>query len=127
MNKRRLFTVLMVLTIFFGWQCGYEKIAPNELVGVWTTSEPKYIDRFIKIGNDTITFGTGGENFESYSIRKIHRKKVPKESSILYTIHYKNGEGVWFKFAFYYSPVNGGVIMLKNQRQIVWAKEQSDR
>ena len=127
MNKRRLFTVLMVLTIFFGWQCGYEKIAPNELVGIWKTSEPRYADRFIKIDQDTITFGTGEKNFEIYSIKKIYMKKVPKESSILYTIHYKNGEGVWCKFAFYYSPINGGVIRLKNQRQMVWTKEQSDR
>ena len=127
MSKRRLFAGLMIFAIFFVCQCGYEKSAPNELLGVWKTSAPQYADRFIKIEKDNITFGTGEKNFEIYSIKKIYIKKVPKESNILYTIHYKNREGVWYKVAFYYSPVNGGLITLKNQRQIVWEKEQSDR
>lgn len=126
MKKRRFIAVLITLLVFV-WHCGDKEIASDDLMGVWKTSEPRYADRFIKIGKDTITFGTGGENFESYSIKKIYMKKVPIENSILYTIHYKNREGVWNKFAFYYSPVNGGVIRLKNQKQMVWTKEQSDR
>ena len=124
MAQKRLFAVLIIFTIFFGWHCGYERIAPNELVGIWKTSAPKYVDRFFKIDQDIITIGTGGENVEIYTIKKIRTKKDPTERSLLYTIYYENEEGVECKFAFYYSSENGGVIRLKNQRNIVWTKHR---
>lgn len=121
MNNKSFLTILIVLTIFFGWHCGYEKNAPNEIMGVWNTLEQKYADRSITIDTYTITFGIGGGNVEIYTIKKIKRTAV--EGSILYTIYYENGEGVWYKFAFYYSPENGGTMRKKNQRQIVWKKK----
>jgi len=124
MAQRRLFAVLLIFTIFFGWHCGYERIAPNELVGIWKTSALKYADRFFKIDQTIITIGTGGENVEIYTIKKITMKKPPTERSVLYTIYSKNEEGVEYKFAFYYSPEKGGVIRLKNQRHIVWTKQR---
>ena len=124
MAQKRLFAVLIICTMFFGWHCGYERIAPNELVGIWKTSAPKYADRFFKIDQDTITIGTGGENVEIYTIKKITMKKDPAERSLLYTIYYKNEEGVEYKFAFYYSSEKGGMIRLKNQRHIVWIKHR---
>ena len=123
MKKQKLLTMLIVLTLFFGWHCGYEKHAPNELVGVWKSSAQKYADRFITIDTDTITFGIGGGNVEIYTINKI--KKTSVEGSILYTIYFEDGEGVWYKFAFYYSPKDGGEFRKKNQRQIVWKKQSS--
>ena len=124
MAQKRLFAVLIIFTIFFGWHCGYERIAPNELVGIWKTSAPKYVDRFFKIDQDIITIGTGGENVEIYTIKKIRTKKDPTERSLLYTLYYENEEGVECKFAFYYSSEKGGVIRLKNQRHIVWTKHR---
>jgi hypothetical protein len=44
---------------------------------------------------------------------------------MLYTIYYENGAGVWYKFAFYYSPENGGEMRKKNQRNIVWKKQRT--
>ena len=123
MKNRRLLTLLIVLTIFFGWHCGYEKSAPNKLVGVWKSSDQKYADRFITIDTYTITFGIGEGNVEIYTIKKI--EKTTAEGSILYTIYFEDGEGVWYKFAFYYSPKDGGEFRKKNQRQIVWKKQSS--
>jgi hypothetical protein len=122
MKNRRLLSILIGLAIFFGWHCGYEKSAPNEIVGVWKTSAPQYADRFITIDTYTITFGIGGGNVEIYTIKKL--QKTSAEGSILYTIYYENGDGVWYKFAFYYSPENGGTIRRKNQRQIAWKKTE---
>lgn len=124
MVQRRRLTVLIMFIIFFGWHCGYERIAPNELVGKWKTTAPKYADRFFKIDQKIITIGTGGENIEIYTIKKITMKKAPTEGSLLYTIYSKNKEGVEYKFAFYYSPEKGGVIKLKNQRHIIWTKHR---
>jgi hypothetical protein len=124
MKRGGLILVLMVLTIFFGWHCGYEKFAPNELVGIWETSAAKYADRFLKIDTDTITFGTGGGNFETYAIKKVKKKVSPEEGGILFTIYYEIEEGDVYTFTFYYSPEGEGTIRLKNQRQIVWKKTE---
>jgi hypothetical protein len=121
MNNRRLLTILIVLALFFGWRCGYESFAPNELVGVWTTSDPKYADRFLKIDRDAITFGTGEGNFETYAITKM--KKGAEVQDMLYTIYYEDEAGDTYTLAMYYSPERGGVLRLKNQREIIWTKE----
>jgi hypothetical protein len=126
MKKSGLIAVLIVFTLFFGWHCGYEKYPPNELVGVWKTSDQKYVDRFFVIDLDTITFGTGEKNFEIYSIKKLKKKVSPKEGGILYTIYYEEG-GAVYTFAFFYTPAKGGTISLKNQRGIIWTKEKESR
>ena len=123
MEKRGIVLVLMICTMFFGWQCGYDTGAPNELVGVWKTSAPNYTDRFLIIDTATITFGIGGGNIEIYTIKKLKMKEAPAERSVLYTIYYDNEEGDEYTFAFYYSPEGGGAIRLKHQRHIVWKKE----
>ena len=123
MKKRIFLAIVMGLAIFCVWHCGYEKNAPQEIVGEWNTSAPQYADRSITIDTDTISFGIGKGNFEIYTIKKIEKTSI--EGSKLYTIYYENGEGVWYKFAFYYSPENGGEFRKKNQRQILWKKQRN--
>jgi hypothetical protein len=124
MKRSGLVLVLIILTIFFGWHCGYEKFAANELVGIWETTAHKYADRFLKIDTDTITFGTGEGNVEIYTIKKLKMEKAPEERSVLYTIYYDNEEGDEYTFAFYYSSERGGTIRLKHQKHIVWKKTE---
>jgi hypothetical protein len=40
----------------------------------------------------------------------------------LYTINYKNTDGLKFTQSFYYHPENGGSIQLKHQEHIEWRK-----
>ncbi|MFB3884155.1 MAG: hypothetical protein ACE144_02935 [Thermodesulfobacteriota bacterium] len=110
-----LFLSLMLLC--FGPQCGKNKNVPDHLLGEWTTSDPKYEDRFFEIDRATITFGVGEGQSDTHSITSI---EIEKES--LYTIYYKNGEGLESKFSFTYQPTGQGEIKLKNQDQFVWTK-----
>jgi hypothetical protein len=121
MQKKGLVSLLLILAISFVWHCGYERSAPNELVGVWKTQDPKYTNRFLEIDTDTITFGTGEGTFETYTIKKI--KKGHETKGMLYTVHYEDEAGNTYTFAFYYSPEMGGVLRLKNQKEIIWKKE----
>ena len=107
------------MTLFFGFQCGKNRTVPDDLIGVWKTSEEKYEDRFFEIDRTTITFGTGGENSDTHPITNI---EVEKGS--LCTIYYKNAEGQEFKLSFTYQPAGQGEIKFKNQDQIVWTKEK---
>jgi hypothetical protein len=124
MKKSGLIAVLMVSILSFGWHCGYEKSPPNELLGVWETTAQRYNDRFFEIDTDTITFGTGGENFETYTIKKVKKIVSQEDGGILLTIYYEIEEGDVYTFAFHYSPARGGEIRLKNQTDMIWTKEQ---
>ena len=98
-----------------------ETVVPIErFLGVWETSAPKYKDRFLKITESTISFGTGDGNANEFIVGRVI-KKVEAEKTV-YTILYREPEGIEFKLAFYYNPKNNGVIRLKNQPEIEWTR-----
>ena len=123
MRKRWLIATVIAFTIFVS-HCGDKEISSDELLGVWTTPAPKYADRSFGLRKESITFGIGEGNFKTYFIKKIHVKQFPQDNSRLYTIYYEDEEGNDCTFAFYYYHENGGIIRLKNQREIEWKKEQ---
>ncbi len=124
MKIERVLIAFAILVALSGCQCGKNRSIPNDLVGVWKTSAPKYADRFFEIEKNTITFGTGEGNFEIYAITNIEVEKVREEKSTLYTICYENEEEQKYKFAFYHYSEKKGMIRLKHQNQIVWTKEK---
>jgi hypothetical protein len=109
--------------LFIALQCSKIKTAPEDLIGLWKTSDPKYEDRFLEIDRSTITFGTGGGNSDTHSITSIEIEKGPEAKGNLYTIAYDK-EGQKFTFLIYYHPANQGTIRFKNQDQIVWTREK---
>ena len=116
--------IFILFFILFGCQCSRKTTAPEDLVGVWKTSAPKYEDRFFEMKKDEIVFGTGQGTFDSHPIKKVETGKVRGEERILYIISYRNQEGVEDKFSFYYHPEKGGAIRFKNQEKIVWTKRR---
>jgi hypothetical protein len=93
---------------------------PLDLIGKWTTSASGYQDRFLEITKETVTYGLGGDKEDVYLISNIEEN--PEGNSILYTISYKNTEGLEFTRSFYYYPENGGAIQFKHQEHIDWRK-----
>jgi hypothetical protein len=122
--ERVLILFICLMMIFFGFQCGKNRNAPDHLIGVWGTSDPGYADRNFEITGNEIIFQTGETTFDTYSIKSIEMEKVPRGQSLLYTITYKNVEGLKYKFSFYYQPAGQGEIRFKNQDQILWTKEK---
>ncbi len=123
MKSNHLFLTLVILILFFGCQAKENKTVPDELVGVWRTSAPKYEDCYLELTKDLIIFVNENilQNMDANSIYKI--KKADKDKNILYTIYYKNDEGLKYQFSFYYDPSGGSVIKFKHQTQIEWTKE----
>lgn len=93
---------------------------PLNLIGKWTTSAPRYQDRFFEIAKETLTYGLGGDKLDVYPISSIEESL--EGNNRLYTINYKNTDGLKFTQSFYYHPGNGGSIQLKNQEHIEWRK-----
>jgi hypothetical protein len=125
MRKRRLIAavIIPVILILLVSHCSKEKIALDDIMGLWRTDAQEYADRSFEITKDRIAFGIGEGKFKNYSIKKIHVKQSTQDKSRLYTIYYEDSDGEGYTFAFYYYHENGGTIRLKNQKQMEWKKE----
>ncbi len=53
---------------------------PDELVGVWTTSHPKYADRYFDLTKTTVIFGTGKESIDTNVISNVEKTLQDKAS-----------------------------------------------
>ncbi|MFQ5801538.1 MAG: hypothetical protein ACE5JQ_01415 [Candidatus Methylomirabilales bacterium] len=122
MKSRRALLVFTLLATIVGCQPATEKTIPDDLLGVWKTSEPKYADRFFEIKKDALIFGTGGDNTDIYSVASV--EQAHDDVGLLYNIHYLNLEGQQYTFSIYYAPTNDGVIRFKNQKHFTWTRER---
>ena len=122
MKSKRILLALAIFTSLFGCQPKESRTVPGELVGVWKTPAPKYRDCYFELTGDLIIFANEAllDKEDVNSIRRI--EKIHKGKLILFTIHYKNREGLEYEFSFYYDPSKGGAIRFKNQLQIEWKK-----
>ena len=113
---------IVVLTFISVFICfpRHNKRLPDNLIGTWTTSEKKYIDRFFELTPNTVTYGIGREKRNAYNISNM--KKDVQNNTVLYTIEYHNSDGVQYTRSFYYDVTKGGVIKFKNQKDIPWTK-----
>jgi hypothetical protein len=111
---------LLALSAFLYWNYKDRNI-PEDLVGEWHTTDPKYSDRYFSIGPTTISFTTGNGTVSTGVITEI--KTVREESSALYTIGY-DLDGTPNALSFYYKTekVTGSTIRFKNQKTTVWTK-----
>jgi len=114
-----------ILILFFGAQCQKEFTVPEELIGVWVTDDPRYVDHPFEIKKDTLIFeqGLGYFDFDVFSI--VDLEKMDADGDTLYIIHYLIRPGRKFEFSFYYAPTEGGVIRFKNQPEMKWTKNKS--
>ncbi len=122
MKSKYIIVVLSIFSLLFGCQPREPTAIPDELLGAWKTSAPKYKRCFFQIKKDSITF-VNRDSLEGPDINTIVKIEITKkEKQILYTIHYKKMKGEEYKFAFYYDTSEGSIIRLKNQKEIEWRK-----
>ena len=115
---------LLVAVTIYVFQFKKIRDIPLNLIGKWTTSAPGYQDRFLEITKETLTYGLGGDKKDVYFISSIGESL--EKNNILYTISYKNTDGLEFTRSFYYHPENGGAIQFKHQEHIEWRKLKDD-
>jgi len=125
MKSKYILVVLSTFSLLFGCQSREPTAIPDELLGVWETSAPKYKQCFFKITKDSITFANR-DSLEGLDVNIIVKiEKTKKEKQILYTIHYKKSKGEEYKFPFHYDDSKGGTIRFKNQKEIEWRKSNA--
>lgn len=114
-------SILIIVTIFI-FYIKKDVCIPDPMIGRWTTSEPRYTDRFFELSQTTFTYGLGGDKKDVCVISSI--KKSVQDNNTLYTINHHNTDGMKYTRSFYYYPANGGVIKFKNQEDIKWTKNK---
>ena len=123
MKMRWIFLVGFVLFSGLGCSSNEIKALPQELLGEWETTAPKYEGFTFQLTQEMIAFmDSNAENGIEACIIQKRTKDVDKDNKEIYTIYYKNNEDLEFKFALYYEPSGGGRIILKNQKGIVWTR-----
>ncbi len=125
MKSKSTFIAFAILILFFGAQCQKEFTVPEELIGVWVTDDPKYLDNPFEIKRNTLIFEQGFGYFDFDVFPIVDLEKTDAGGDALYIIYYLIPAGRKFEFSFYYAATEGGVIRFKNQPEMKWTKKKS--
>ena len=98
---------------------------PKKIIGEWTTTYPKYADRFFALEKRLITIGTGKDDFKVFFISDVQLNEDNRGGS--YKLTYSDTQGIKYEFTFHYFPDEGddGAIRLKNRNETVWVKKKN--
>jgi hypothetical protein len=91
---------------------------PDEILGTWTTTDPRYAETVLDIGRTTLVFGTVDNGSTSHTIERVDQEDF--DLAKLYTVHYSD-EGGLNELSFFYLPIDN-VIRFKNQRSLAWRR-----
>lgn len=101
---------------------GALRTVPDRIHGAWVTTNPDYSDRYFKISAETITFGTGGVNSQTFKITGFdHSREF--DGRELNTVFFRSADGATFSRQFYFSRKNGlKTLTFANQPDVVWTQ-----
>jgi hypothetical protein len=66
--------------------CAREGV-PTDLIGRWTTEDPRYVGRVLEIGSERLAFGIGPGSRITYRVQGIERDVDPATGT-LYRVYY---------------------------------------
>ncbi len=121
MKLKRSWILWVFLPIFLGCVPEREITVPDELVGLWKTSTPKYADRYFEFTKKTLIFKVGQEEIGSHQIKDFEKFGDGEDTG--YTITYLS-LGEKYKFSFSYDPANDGVITIANKNGVQWTRKE---
>jgi hypothetical protein len=103
---------------FFAGPGGDEvSVPPDELMGTWSTDDPRYVDRTITIAPQQVTLGLGPDGPISHTITSI--RVVVALVHREYRITYAGSEGEEMLDVFVYDD---GLMRLRNPSEAGWRK-----
>ena len=125
MKSKTCLLALLFSISLLGCQPKGSETLPPELEGVWMSSAPRYKNDTLELSKKFIVF-TSGDSQDFVNVNFIVKvEEKPEMNHIFYIIHYENIDEQRYKLAFYYYPSRGGVMRLKNRKDIEWRKVKS--
>ncbi|HYL68453.1 MAG TPA: hypothetical protein VEX69_04745 [Candidatus Limnocylindria bacterium] len=120
-TNKKLYWILAFCAIVALWHYAQKpRHVPQELIGTWRSSDPRYTDRSLEIDGYTINFGTGNGTVAVGFVRKVD--VVPDHNRMLYTISYVE-EGKDEQCFLYYTSGEQKKIFFKNQPTVAWIRD----
>ena len=120
MKTQRIMAIFFIAALF-GCHIFKNREVPEELLGVWKTSSPRYEDCSLEFDGKKVVFRNGLTHCDMNHITNV--KKSTKDEKILYHIYYKDNQGEEYKLSLYYIDTpDRDVIRFKHQEKIVWFK-----
>jgi hypothetical protein len=105
------------------WSHSAKTAMPDELLGVWKTTEPAYKNRVLEITPTALVFRVGGEAFGLHPVRHVVKEERGGSAVYtIYTIEYEDGTEV-ATLSFQYVPTPRPAIWLQN-RTVAWRREE---
>lgn len=115
-------TILFVLLASIGCSDHMRQyLLPRDVVGAWTTDDPRYQERVMELSRAFVIIITG--RHDPASVQMIDRvESEVKGSDTLYTIYSTDySQGTHYEMKIQFNPANGGEIRFRNQGT-VWKR-----
>jgi len=122
--------LLVILGLLFGFVVynaifdepeGAMRTVPDRLHGAWVTSHPEYSDRYLELRAETITFGTGGVNSQTFRITGFDHGREPDGREVD-TIYFRSVDGSSFSRQFLVSEGDRRTLVFVNQPDVIWTQ-----
>src|SRR5579863_2648243 len=127
-KKNRKWIILMiagtlaVITLMYVYGEPPPRYIPQDLVGVWRTTDSVFADRFIEFSPATISFGTGEATISQTGFMN-GVEMTTEGGKNLYIFHYKL-DGSDAQLSFFYDGPDGEGLRLKNRNGVLWTKQK---
>lgn len=100
---------------------GTMRTVPDHLRGVWVTANASYGDRYLKLREDAITFGTGGVNDQTFNVTGFDQIREA-DGRDLNTVYFRSVGGSSFSRQFHFSQQGRRRLVFVNQPDVVWTQ-----
>jgi|GEM_PF-1125941 hypothetical protein len=119
---REIAIALALLGLFGCSQHAQQGLLPKDVVGAWTTNDPRYKDRLMELSRAFVIIVT--DRHDPASVQMIDGVETePTGSDTLYTIYSTDySQGTHYQMKLQYSSANGGEIRFRNQ-PAVWKRQ----
>jgi len=115
--------VILSIAALFGCQIFSNRDVPEELVGLWETSVPRYENCWFQFEDKMVIVQNRLSDVDFYHITDI--EVSTEDEKTLYNIYYKDGHGGEYRFSLYYlKGPHRDVIRFKHQEEIAWLKRE---
>jgi hypothetical protein len=95
----------------------------DDLQGVWTTTHPRYKDRYLQFSDGRVAFGWGEDGAGAYAVEEFDSEAA--EDSTLVNIRYVDMDATDYGLSFHYADQGGGMIWMKGQKGVHWIRTSS--
>ncbi len=122
-------TLLLLAAALAITGCGVlqeEVTVPSELIGIWGTTDERYVGRTFEFTTGSVIFQTGDGPFDftAHPIQEISVEQVMNRTD--YEVEYGTIEAGSFAFSFSYLPQDVGLIRFPNQPLMIWRPTESN-